>query len=336
MVKFLVVRFSSIGDIILTTPVMRHLKNQVEDAEIHFLTKSAFVSLLEANPYVDHIHSFDGDMKKCLRDLKALQVDYIIDLHHNTRTARLKYGLKRMDFTVNKLNREKWMLVNLKVDRMPPVHIVDRYLDTIGTFISERDQEGLDYFIPEQDKIKVSELPEAFHNGYIGLAIGAQHETKKLPPESLIELCEKLQYPVIILGGSGDRNTGEQIKSALPDKTIFNSCGEYNLHQSASLVEQANVLITHDTGLMHMGAAFQKKIISIWGNTVPQFGMTPYRAHPDSLQFEVAGLKCRPCSKIGHQKCPKKHFKCKLEQDIKGISEAAHQLYGPTEPQMHR
>ena len=327
MVKFLVVRFSSIGDIILTTPVLRHLKKQVEEAEIHFLTKNSFATLLEANPYVDQVHTFDGDMKKSITRLKKLQVDYIIDLHHNARSARLKFGLKRMDFTVNKLNREKWLLVNLKIDRMPPVHMVDRNLDTINTFISERDAGGLDYFIPGKEEIQIAELPEAFQNGYIGLAIGAQHETKKLPLESLIKLCHLLQHPVIILGGPTDLETGKQIISALPEKAIFNSCGKYTLHQSASLVKQARVLITHDTGLMHMGAAFQKKIISIWGNTVPQFGMTPYRPHSDSKSFEVKGLNCRPCSKIGYQKCPKKHFKCMLDQDLDGISEAARQLY---------
>jgi heptosyltransferase-2 len=303
----------------------------VEAAEIHFLTKSAYASLLEANPYVDQIHSFEGDMRKCIRDLRALQFDYIIDLHHNTRSARVKYGLKRMNFSVNKLNREKWILVNLKVDRLPHKHMVDRNLDTIRTFISERDQDGLDYFIPEKDEIKPSELPGIYRNGFIGLAIGAQHETKKLPLESLIGLCKKLKHPVIILGGPSDRDIGEQITSALPEKTILNSCGQYNLHQSASLVKLANVLITHDTGLMHIGAAFHKKIISIWGNTVPQFGMTPYRAHPASLQFEVFELKCRPCSKIGYQKCPKKHFNCMLKQDIEGIVRAAHQLFSSSE-----
>ena len=76
---------------------------------------------------------------------------------------------------------------------------------------------------------------------------------------------------------------------------------------------------------------YYKKIISIWGNTVPQFGMTPYRTHPASQQFEVTGLKCRPCSKIGYQKCPKKHFNCMLKQDLEGIVRAAHQLFSSTE-----
>lgn len=327
MVIFLVVRFSSIGDIILTTPVMRHLKQQVDNAEVHFLTKSSYASLLESNPYVDKIHVFDGDMQKCIRELKSLQIDYIIDLHHNARTAYLKYRLKRMDLTVDKLNWKKWIFVNLKLDRMPDRHMVDRNLDTISTFISERDQEGLDYFIPEGEEVDIASLPIAFQKGYMGLSIGAQHETKKLPLSSLIELCEKLNHPVIVLGGPTDRETGDALVSALPEKALFNSCGQYRLHQSASLVRQAKVLITHDTGLMHIGAAFNKKIISVWGNTVAKFGMYPFRSHPSSLQFEVKGLKCRPCSKIGYQKCPKKHFKCMLEQDIEGLAQAAHLLY---------
>jgi len=327
MVKFLVVRFSSIGDIILTSPVLRHLKQEVEEAEIHFLTKSSYTTLLASNPYVDHIHSFDGDMQKCIRELKSLRIDYIIDLHHNARSAQLKFGLKRMDFTVNKLNWKKWLLVNLKMDRMPAKHMVDRNLDTIKTFISERDGKGLDYFIPPGEEVDLSSLPEAYHQGYIGLSIGAQHETKKLPLSLLIELCKKLSQPIIILGGSMDRETGEAIVSALPEKTILNSCGQYRIHQSASLVRQARVLITHDTGLMHVGAAFQKKIISVWGNTVSKFGMFPFRPHPSSLQFEVKGLGCRPCSKIGYQKCPKKHFKCMMDQDIEGIAKASQHLF---------
>lgn len=327
MVKFLVVRFSSIGDIILTTPVMRHLKQQVGNAEIHFLTKSTYAGLLESNPYVDRIHAYEGDMQKCIRELKTLQIDYIIDLHHNARSAHLKYRLKRMDFTVDKLNWKKWLFVNFNLDRMPDRHMVDRNLDTIKTFISERDQEGLDYFIPEGEEVDLASLPEAFQKGYMGLSIGAQHETKKLPLSSLIELCEKLSHPVIVLGGPTDRDTGDALVSALPDKILLNSCGQYRLHQSASLVRQAKVLISHDTGLMHIGAAFHKKIISVWGNTVPKFGMFPFRAHPSSLSFEVNGLKCRPCSKIGYRNCPKKHFKCMLEQDVEGIAQAAHQLF---------
>jgi len=327
MVKFLIVRFSSIGDIILTTPVIRHLKKQVEDSEIHYLTKSDFTSILTANPYVDYVHSFNGNMSAIIQELKKVGIDYIIDLHRNTRTARIKYGLKRMDFSVKKLNIEKWLYVNFKINRLPDLHMVDRNLNTILSFISAKDEQGLDYFIPDKYRVPLSSLPQEYQKGYIGLAIGAQHQTKKLPVDSLIGLCSKLSFPVIILGGKEDRDTGNVIKGKLPGKFILNSCGLYNIHQSASLVEQATLLITHDTGLMHVGAAFNKKIISVWGNTVPAFGMYPYNADPLSTLFEVADLKCRPCSKIGHQKCPKKHFKCMIDQDIPGIARTANRLF---------
>jgi len=213
------------------------------------------------------------------------------------------------------------------MDRMPDRHMVDRNLDTINAFIEKRDEGGLDYFIPEQDEVDTRSLPAAFKDGYIGLSIGAQHETKKLPVDLLVKLCHALEHPVVILGGPGDRDTGETIVSSLPGKNIFNSCGKYSINESASLVRQARVLITHDTGLMHAGAAFRKKIISVWGNTVPRFGMFPYRSDTSSVQFEVNGLSCRPCSKIGYQKCPRGHFKCMVEQDLSGMIYAANRLW---------
>ena len=327
MVKFLVVRFSSIGDIVLTSPVVRHLKQQVDDAEIHYLTKSAYAPLLESNPYVDRVHSYDGNIKACIASLRSEGIDYVIDLHHNLRSARIKYGLKRIAFSVHKLNWLKWLLVNFKIDRLPDKHIVDRNLHTIRTFIEEQDEYGLEYFIPKGSEVDINFLPKAFGNGYVALSIGAQHETKKLPVESLISLCQQLAFPVMILGGPEDRERAETIVSSLPGKNILNGCGSYSIHQSASLVRQARVLITHDTGLMHIGAAFKKKIISVWGNTVPRFGMYPYRAHPSSIQFEVFGLSCRPCSKIGYQKCPKSHFKCMLEQDLEALVTGAGNLW---------
>jgi heptosyltransferase-2 len=327
MVKFLVVRFSSIGDIILTTPVLRHLKKQVEGAEIHYLTKSSYTSLLEANPYVDHIHAFEGNLKASLTVLRKEGIDYVIDLHHNLRSALIKNGIRRIAFSVHKLNWLKWLYVNFKLDRLPDRHMVDRNLDTIQSFIDQPDEEGLDYFIPDNSEVNIKSLPDAFRKGYVGLSIGAQHETKKLPPESLIRLCRKLNYPLIILGGPEDRERGEFLASSLPGKDILNGCGSFSIHQSASLIRQSRMLITNDTGLMHIGAAFKKKIISIWGNTVPKFGMYPFRPDPASMRFEVSGLSCRPCSKIGHQKCPKKHFKCMLDQDLDGIASAARFLW---------
>jgi ADP-heptose:LPS heptosyltransferase len=214
-------------------------------------------------------------------------------------------------FSFDKLNVKKWLFTALKINLLPPVHIVDRYLDTVKTFNVKNDGKGLDYFIPPPDKLADSDIPAAQSLGYTGIVIGAAHNTKKLPLHKLKELCLKINHPIILLGGPEDREIGNEIASIDPIK-IYNSCGKFNLNESADLVRRAKVIVTHDTGLMHIAAAFKKPIISIWGNTVPAFGMTPYfgSTNVEHVLFEIKKLWCRPCSKIGYSKCPLGHFKC--------------------------
>ena len=146
-----------------------------------------------------------------------------------------------------------------------------------------------------------------------------------MPENKLAELCNQLYLPVVLLGGKEDFQKAENIKQ-LSVHSIFNGCGKFNLNQSASLVAQANSVITGDTGLMHIAAALKKKVISIWGNTVPEFGMSPYLAHPDSRIFEVKHLSCRPCSRIGFSECPRKHFNCMNLQDPAQIASYTNSL----------
>jgi len=327
MVKFLIIRFSSIGDIVLTTPAIRLLKTQVDDCVIHYLTKKQYASILESNPYIDQLHLFSGNMDDTVKNLKREEFDYIIDLHHNIRSLLLKKRLQIIDFSVDKLNVKKWMLVNLKIDRMPHKHLVDRNLDTLKFFDVQDDGKGPDYFIPPNEEVDIKIIGKKFQSGYIVLAIGARHPTKKLPQEKLSELAGLIKHPVIILGGPEDQEAGEAICKLLPSGTIFNGAGKFSVNQSASIVKQARLVISHDTGMMHIAAAFRKKILSVWGNTVPLFGMVPYRPDRDSFIFEVNGLRCRPCSKIGYKKCPRKHFKCMMDQDIPAIAEKANALF---------
>jgi len=228
--------------------------------------------------------------------------------------------LKIPSFSFNKLNINKWLLTALKINTMPKVHIVDRYLATLNKFNVVNDGKGLDYFIPELDEVKQTDLPLSHIFGYIGLVIGAAHNTKKLPVEKLKELCTKIHYPIVLLGGKEDRAIGEQIAD-VDRGHVYNSCGKFSLNESADIVRKAKLIITHDTGLMHIAAAFKKPIISIWGNTVTAFGMTPYYGNvqmPNAI-FEVTNLGCRPCTKIGYDSCPKKHFKCMNLQNIDAI-----------------
>ena len=309
MKKFLIIRFSSIGDIVLTTPVIRCLKKQL-NVEVHYLTKSSFKGILNNNPYVDKVHTIEKEISsELIAELKNEKFDFVADLHHNLRTLRLKKALNISSKSFPKYNIQKWLLVNLKIDRMPKMHIVDRYMETVTSLSVVNDAKGLDYFIPNTSKVALSRLPEMQSNGYVGIVIGGQHITKMMPLLKLIELCDSLSEPIVLLGGPEDKHRGEEIVNAVGVK-VFNACGQFKLDESASLVQQANWIITHDTGLMHIAAAFKKRIVSVWGNTVPELGMYPYLPDPSSKIVQIKGLSCRPCSKIGYSKCPKTHFKC--------------------------
>ncbi len=326
MVKFLIIRFSSIGDIVLTTPVIRCLKLQVPDVQIHYLTKKSFESILKTNPYIDKLHLLDDSLKKTTDQLLEENFDYIIDLHHNLRSSLVKSRLKVLSFSFNKLNIAKWLLVNFKINLLPDIHIVDRYINTLRLFDIANDNIGLDFYICPDNEVDLQSLPVQFQGGYIGFVIGAKHNTKKLPVNKIAGIINITGLPVILLGGKEDLSEGSYIQSQTGE-LCYNACGKFNLAQSASLVKQANVIITHDTGLMHIASAFKKKIISVWGNTIPEFGMYPYMPDTDSQVFEIKGLKCRPCSKIGYKKCPKGHFNCMNKISFKEISDLAKRLF---------
>lgn len=314
-VKILIIRFSSIGDIVLTTPVMRCLKQQLEgEVELHYLTKNQYKSILASNPNVAKVYGIDKSTNEVIEQLKNEQYDYIIDLHKNLRSKRVIRKLKALSFTFDKLNYQKWLMTTFKINKLPALHIVERYLKAVSILGVENDGLGLEYYIPESDVVDLRSLPETHQNGYVSFAIGAQHNTKRLTVEKMINILAELNLPVVLLGGKEDVADAELIKNSVGD-LVYIACGKYNLNQSASLVHQSKVLLTHDTGLMHIGAALGISIVSVWGNTIPEFGMYPYYPkNPEKFVIiENKELNCRPCSKIGYDKCPKKHFKCMLE-----------------------
>jgi heptosyltransferase-2 len=309
--KILILRFSSIGDIVLTTPVVRCLKQQMPGAKIHFCTKRSFATLIENNPYIDQCHYLDEKLNELISQLRSERYDYIIDLHNNLRTSVIKRALGVRLYKVDKLNWRKWLYVRLHINRMPKLHVVDRYMATVAPLGVMNDGLGLDYFIPERDQITLDQLPATHQAGYIAYAIGGQHATKRLPVERMIELCRKINSPIVLLGGKEDREVGDLVVKLLGKDVIYNACGLFNLNQSASLLQLAQLVFSHDTGLMHIAAALKKKVFAIWGNTTPDLGMYPYQTPYINLERE--GLSCRPCSKIGFGKCPKGHFKCMQE-----------------------
>lgn len=339
--KFLLLRFSSIGDIVLTTPVVRCLKKQVATAEIHYAVKHAYAAVVEANPYIDRLHVLSGNLDELIALLQQEDFDYVIDLHHNVRTLKVKRALGKPAFSFDKLNVQKWLLTSLGIDALPRLHIVDRYLDTLREFGVRNDGAGLDYFIPGKDQVKEDDIPASHHAGYIAFVIGAALNTKKLPLHKWEALCSRIDHPVILLGGPEDAEPGEKLRAVDPHK-IYNACGRFTINESADLVRRAKLVVSHDTGLMHIAAALKKPVISVWGNTVPEFGMYPYYGDnyhanyhgwegSSSLPFdivEVKNLYCRPCSKIGYHSCPHGHFKCMENISVANILNLVQQRLG--------
>jgi ADP-heptose:LPS heptosyltransferase len=328
-VKILVIRFSSIGDIVLISPVLRCIRQQRPDAQIHLLTKQEFSPVVAANPNIDRIHYLGEDLNIIVRQLKAEKFDYVADLHNNLRTARVKTALGvKETHTFPKLNIEKWLYVNLKINLLPDKSIVARYFEAVKPLGIYDDGQGLDFFISKEFLTTNEDIPTAHWTGYVACVIGGSYNTKKLPVENWQAFCDEVPYPVMLLGGADDREAGRLIAAQDPVK-IYNSCGKFNLAESAHLVQRARVVVSNDTGLMHIAAAFGRPVISLWGNTAPDFGMFPYyggnnlkeRISPKSKIIEFRKLYCHPCSKLGYDRCPKGHFKCMKNLDTHIIVE---------------
>lgn len=319
--KILVIRFSSIGDIVLTSPVVRVLKQQL-GAEVHFLCRQSFREVVAHNPHIDRVHTIQKRVHEILPVLREERFDYIIDLHGNLRSWQVKWALWSVPSrTFNKLNFRKWLLTTCKINLMPAVHIVDRYLATVAGLGLTADGKGLDYFIGEQDAVDPASLsPLLAGNRFTAVVVGAAHATKRLPEDRLTALCDHLDGLIVLLGGPSDQAVGERIAAAMGSRVI-NACGKLRLNQSADLLRQSDRVITHDTGLMHIAAAYAKPIVSIWGNTTPALGMYPYvsEGQTENRMLEVSGLACRPCSKIGYDACPKGHFRCMRDISFEGL-----------------
>jgi len=327
--KILIVRFSSIGDIVLTTPVIRCLKTQT-GCELHYLTFRRFSEVLEHNPYIDQLITIERSIREVIPQLKNIRYDLIVDLHRNIRTLGLRIGLRRPFVTFRKLNFRKYLLVNLRIDVMPDIHIVNRYMAAVKRLGVAYDGAGLDYFTGLKDCDIAEKLPENFRDGYIAIVIGGRYTTKIYPPELLSKVISMLNQQVVLMGGAEDRERGEAVKSETSSEIVFNACGLFSINESSALISNAGLVITNDTGLMHIAAAFRKPVISIWGNTVPSLGMYPFMpediAHY-SIIVEMDDVPCRPCSKLGFAKCPRKHFDCMLKIDPKIVAQYASELH---------
>lgn len=310
----------------LTSPVVRCVREQT-GAEVHFLTKKGFAGILEPNPHIAKVWTIEKHVTEIISGLRKEKFNAVIDLHSNLRTNTLALLLWQPKlYRFNKLNWEKYLLTRWGINRMPNVHIVDRYLDTVRPLGVSNDGKGLDYFTEEgTNKVAMRKLRELGitlpEDQYLAFVIGAAHATKRLTEEQIFNFCQRYKGRILLLGGPAEAEQGNRIAAA--GAHVINTCGKFKLAESAELVKAAAIVLTHDTGLMHIAAAYRKPIVSIWGNTVPDFGMYPYlpgeTAIEESRRVETLGLSCRPCSKIGHRECPKGHFNCIRKIDVETL-----------------
>jgi len=314
--KILIIRFSAMGDIIYTTPVIRCLKKQLPNCEIHFLTKPNFKYLLEHNPYITHLHLLKPELSKTIKELKAHNFHYIIDLHSSIRSALVKFCLGVKASTYQKQRFKKWLAIKFKINNVLPTPLVDRYLKTVEFLGVKNDHEPIDYFLPENNFNIKDFLPASFCSGYIAFVIGATHFTKRMPNSKVISILQKINLPVVLLGGKDVAKNGLEIAAIC--KNAISLCGDINLNQSVFLIKNASKVIGFDTGLTHISEAFDKPLVSIWGSTVPQLlGVQPYLV---SQHYEAeVELPCRPCSKFGLAACPLGHFNCMYTIDEQPI-----------------
>lgn len=301
--RFLFVRLSSMGDIVLTTPLIRALAERYPEAELHYLTRPAYRPLLQHHPLLTAVHTWPPSPS-----LQALSWKGIIDLQKNLRTLSLRWRLSYEKYaTFPKENWRKWWMV--RWGRPHPLrHIVLRYAEALQPWgISSEKIGPLEVHIPAATQEKIAADLAAFPRPWLAVGLGGTYGTKKWPLPYFQELLRELGWPVVLLGGAAEQAEAAAIAQALPQPTL-NTAGRYSLLESAAVIAQAPLLLTHDTGTAHLGAAFRVPTLVLWGNTVPELGMTPWQTL--TLAIEAQHLACRPCSKLGYARCPKGHHDC--------------------------
>jgi ADP-heptose:LPS heptosyltransferase len=318
--RILLIRLSSIGDIVLCSPAIRCLKKQFPEAAIDFLTKSSMADVVKADPHITQILYWEGSPKDVAKQVISGNYSLVIDLQDNLRTRILEQWLpisiKVLRYKKNRLRRtlSVWFKKNFYQG-----HVVEQYLAAMADLGVKNDGLGLQYHIAPEDKITINDVPFTHKAGFAVLCIGATHFTKRMPEQKWAELIQKIRMPLILLGGEAERAIGERLAD-IDSFKVINKCGMYTLGQSASAIQLSKFVITHDTGMMHIAAAFDKKILSIWGGTIPELGFAPYmRSLEKNILIEQKDLSCRPCSKYGRSSCPKKHFHCMEKMDIDHI-----------------
>ena len=320
--KILVFSFRDVRDILFSTPLIRALKTQIDGVRLHYVMPSDFHFLAEDNPYIDEVFDRDANIMHLLR---VGQYELIIDLENrfSIRWMTAYVGVRLIQLKIPRFN--EWLMVKLKINKLDGRHLIDHLFDSVDPLELKQDELGLDYFIPEKDHVPSEWLPEDFQSGFVLFSIEARFETRRLPHNRIIELCDKINKPVILVGSTADTGLGDMVEqffrrtgtstlweeglTALNKKAVvYNGCGKFNSNQVASLVRQSIAVFTFDNTTVAVASAFRKQVYLILGNTISLFGRYPYKTK--FVLLENNKVACRPCSTKGFNACPLKHFNC--------------------------
>lgn len=317
--KILVIRLSSLGDIILTEPLLRSLKAALPRSSIHFVTKKMYADVLRFNPFIDSLIETDDDidyqgLKELKKRITSGNYDLIIDAHNNLRTFYLKLFQKAKKLTFKKYSFRKFLLVKFKINLMkqlPP--IAKRYCDIIRPLTDKIDDFNPSIFIdPAASGSSVIEHLKNSTAGkiLIGIVPSSNHFTKTYPAEKYIELInsfDKNKYSFYLFGKGSDKQNIDIITKGTGDNVI-DLCDMLDIHDLAETMEKCALIISGDTGPMHIAESLNIPLVMLAGSSVKEFGFYPQNSN--ALVMERDGLSCRPCSHIGKSYCPKDHFKC--------------------------
>lgn len=315
--NILVIRFSSIGDIILTTPIIRCLKSQI-NAEIDFLTKSSYKNIIISNPNIREVHT-TSESSKTIEALRSRHYDFIIDLQNNFRSFKIRLLLGVKSYTFPKYNFRRYLLIYFGLNLLND-HIVERYFKSVEKLNVYNDNNGLDYFISS----KMSKIDFNTEQDYICWCIGGTYEQKKLSALQIKNVISKIKLPIIFIGGKSEKKISVQIIDSIKKDNVFNLCGETSIDQSAYLMKNSKLILTNDTGMMHIASVFSTPIISFWGCTKPSLGFSPYPSNIKSKNI-ISSLSKRPCSKHG-QYCRFQRSGCIKEIDENVIVNSVEKL----------
>ncbi len=309
--KILVIRFSSLGDVVLTTVLFKELYDTFPEAQITFVTSQEFVEVVSNNPYIHQVFGLDRSqklgVKELGKDLKTQQFDLVYDAHSSLRSRSLVRMLKR-GFQLIRIRKYGWkrtLLTRFKIDLMPQRSFRQMLLAPLAKWATLSEQPTSELFLSQEMESDVqAQLQQAgvsLTKPLIALAPGASFEGKKWSLDSFSTLGEQLLikgYDLIILGGAEDQEAWDLQDNLGGDVACF--AGIFSILESATALKFAKLAVSNDSSVVHLAESVKTPVIALFGPTVKQWGYAPFL--PQSHVLEV-DLPCRPCSRTGQGRC---------------------------------